>query len=219
MWRILPHPVAPLRHQTCGVHLVALRLRIEIEGLVEEVVGPQRRQVGQVAQQAFGVALPVGVEGRFDEQHHFEACAVSLLDDTACGTEHSTAVHIAVKDIKADAYGIESPRGNRVKMFLNGATVIVVGRHHLERVAHPTDEDLVVEHYREPFFAVEDKVPVLKAYIAISNRGQRIVVKNNRLFSVIARQKEQATYNYGYSFHFQCSLILIISSFSGMLSI
>ena len=172
MWRILTHPVAPFRHQACGVHLVALRLRVEIEGLVEEVVGPQRRQVGQMAQKSFGVALPVGVEGRLDEQHHFEAGAVSLLDDTACGTEHSTAVHIAVKDIKADAYGIESPRGNSVKMFLNGATVIVVGRHHLERVAHPTDEGLVVEHLGKPFFAVEDKVPVLKAYITFGDGRQ-----------------------------------------------
>ena len=85
-----------------------------------------------MAQKSFGVALPVGVEGRFDEQHHFEAGAVSLLDDATCGTEHSTAVHIAVKDIKADAYGIESPRGNGVEMLFDGVAVIVIGWHHLE---------------------------------------------------------------------------------------
>ena len=88
------------------------------------------------------------------------------------GTMFEAVEMIAVKDIKADAYGIESPRGNSVKMFLNGATVIVVGRHHLERVAHTTDEGLVVEHLGKPFFSIEDKVPVLKSYIAFGYRRQ-----------------------------------------------
>ena len=57
-------------------------------------------------------------------------------------------------------------------MFLNGATVIVVGRHHLERVAHPTDECLVVEHQRKPIFSIEDEMAVLKAYIAFGDWRQ-----------------------------------------------
>ena len=85
-----------------------------------------------MAQKSFGVALPVGVEGRLDEQHHFEAGAVGLLYCATCGTEHRGAIHILVKHIETDTQSIESPRGNGVEMLFDGVAVIVIGWHHLE---------------------------------------------------------------------------------------
>ena len=140
MGRVGAYHLAPFAHGVDGVAFAALRLGVEVERLVHEVVGPQRRQVGQTFQQPDGIFAPVVVERRLDEQHDTESGAVGLLHHAACGAVHGGGVALFAYGVETDAYGIESPGGYGVEMGADIAVAVPWRGYHTVAI----DEGLVV---------------------------------------------------------------------------
>ena len=198
------HPATPFGNQAYGAELVAVGEGVEIEGLVDEVVGPERGQVGERAEEALRVGLPVGVEGGLDEQHDVESGAVGALDQTPRGAEHGGAVGVAVERVEAETHGVEAPGGDGVEVVADRGGAVVVGGHHLQRVAHAGKAGLVVEHQWEPGLAVEDEAALMQSDKAVGKRRQRVDGQAGAAVAVAGGQGEQegAKRQAKESFHF-----------------